>query len=119
MVSDWWLPADLAVVGEADLDVRTAAVAPECEQAVNVPLVVGRGSSSEFSPPSLEEQPSCGGCVSVGETRASQGVALSGLCSSRADLNVSSSKTISGTTTSSSGGVQTNSLSTSPTTATG
>ena len=49
MVSDRWLPADLAVVGEADLDVRTAAVlvvAPELEQAVNVPLVVGRGSSS-------------------------------------------------------------------------
>ena len=49
MVSDRWLPADLAVVGEADLDVRTAAVlvvAPEFEQAVNVPLVVGRGSSS-------------------------------------------------------------------------
>ena len=48
-VSDSWLPADLAVVGEADLEVRTAAVlvvAPECEQAVNVPLVVGRGSSS-------------------------------------------------------------------------
>ena len=49
MVSDGWLPADVAVVGEADLDVRTAVVlvvAPEFEQAVNVPLVVGRGSSS-------------------------------------------------------------------------
>ena len=49
MVSDCWLPADLAVVGEADLDVRTAAVlvvSPEFEQAVTVPLVVGRGSSS-------------------------------------------------------------------------
>ena len=49
MVSDRWLPADSAVVGEADLDDRTAAVlvvAPEFEQAVNVPLVVGRGSSS-------------------------------------------------------------------------
>ena len=49
MVSKCWLPADLAVVGEADLEVRTAAVlvvAPELEQAVNVPLVVGRGSSS-------------------------------------------------------------------------
>ena len=49
MVTDCWLPADLAVVGEADLDVMAAAVlvvALECEQAVNVPLVVGRGSSS-------------------------------------------------------------------------
>ena len=49
MVSDCWLPADVAVVGEADLDVRTAVVlvvAPEFEQAVNVPLVVGGGSSS-------------------------------------------------------------------------
>ena len=49
MVSDGWLPADVAVVGEADLDVRTAAVlvvSPEFEQAVTVPLVVGGGSSS-------------------------------------------------------------------------
>ena len=49
MVSDCWLPAGSAVVVEADLDVRTAAVlvvAPEFEQAVNVPLVVGRGSLS-------------------------------------------------------------------------
>ena len=49
VVSDCWLPAELAVVGEADLDVRTAAVlvvAPECEKAVNVPLVVRGGSSS-------------------------------------------------------------------------
>ena len=49
LVSDRWLPADVAVVGEADLDVRTAVVlvvAPEFEQAVNVPLVVGGGSSS-------------------------------------------------------------------------
>ena len=49
MVSDCWLPADLAVVGEADLEDRTAAVlvvVSELERAVNVPLVVGRGSSS-------------------------------------------------------------------------
>ena len=49
MVLACWLPVEVAVVGEADLDVRTAAelvVAPEFEQAVNVPLVVGRGSSS-------------------------------------------------------------------------
>merc|ERR1712215_79961 len=49
MVSDRWLPADLAVVGEADLDVRIAVVlvvTPKFEQAVNVPLVVGRGSLS-------------------------------------------------------------------------
>ena len=70
MVSDRWLPADLAVVGEADLDVRTAVVlvvTPEFEQAVNVSLVVGRGSSSLIFPPSVEEQPSNGGCVLVGE----------------------------------------------------
>ena len=49
MVLACWLPVEVAVVGEADLDVRTAAVlvvSPEFEQAVNVPLVVGRGSSS-------------------------------------------------------------------------
>ena len=49
MVSNGWLPADLAVVGEADLEVVTAAVlvvVSELERAVNVPLVVGRGSSS-------------------------------------------------------------------------
>ena len=49
MVSDRWLPADLAVVGEADPDVMTAAmlvVSPGFEQAGTVPLVVGRGSSS-------------------------------------------------------------------------
>ena len=42
MVSVCWLPADLAVVGEADLDVRTAAVlvvAPESEQAATGPLL--------------------------------------------------------------------------------
>ena len=70
MVSDGWLPAGSALVGEADLDVSTSAVlvvAPEFEQAGNVLLVVGRGSSLEFSPPSVEEQPSSGGWVSVGE----------------------------------------------------
>ena len=49
MVSDGWLPADVALVGEADLAIRTAAVLvvpPEFEQAVNVSLVVGGGSSS-------------------------------------------------------------------------
>ena len=49
MVSNCWLPADLAVLVEVDLDVRTALVlvdSPEFEQAVDVPLVVGRGSSS-------------------------------------------------------------------------
>ena len=49
MVSNVWLPADSAVVGEADLEVVTAAVvvvSPEFEQAVNVPIVVGGGSSS-------------------------------------------------------------------------
>ena len=38
-----WLPADLSVVGEADLDVRTAAVllaVPELVQAVNSPLLL-------------------------------------------------------------------------------
>ena len=47
MVSSCWLPADLAVLVEADLEVVTAAVlevSPELEQAVTVPLVVGRGS---------------------------------------------------------------------------
>ena len=70
MVSDRWLPADLAVVGEADLNVRNAVVlvvTPEFEQAVNVFLVVGRGSSSFIFPPSVEEQPSIGGCVVVVE----------------------------------------------------
>ena len=49
MVLACWLPVEVSVVGEVDLEVRTAAVlvvAPEFEQAVNVPLVVGRGSSS-------------------------------------------------------------------------
>ena len=49
MVSNGWLPADLAVVGDADLEVVTAAellVSPEFEQAGNVPLAAGRGSSS-------------------------------------------------------------------------
>ena len=60
MVSNGWLPADLAVVGEADLEVVTAAVLlvpPESEQAGNVPQAVGRGSSSTIFPPSVEEQP--------------------------------------------------------------
>ena len=70
MVSNGWLPADLAVVGEADLEVVTAAVLlvpPESEQAGNVPQAVGRGSSSTIFPPSVEEQPAIGGCVLVGE----------------------------------------------------
>ena len=49
VVPNCWLPADLSVVGEADLDVRIAVVlivAPELEQAVNVPQAVGGGSSS-------------------------------------------------------------------------
>ena len=49
MVSSCRLPVDLAVVVEVDLDVRTALVlvdSPEFERAVDVPLVVGRGSSS-------------------------------------------------------------------------
>ena len=48
VVLNGWLPADVAVVGEADLDVRTAVwvVPPAVEQAVNVPLAVGRGGSS-------------------------------------------------------------------------
>ena len=43
VVPNCWLPADLSVVGEADLDVRTAAVvvaAPEFEQAANGPLLL-------------------------------------------------------------------------------
>ena len=70
LVSNGWLPADLAVVGEADLEVVTAAVllvSPESEQAGNVPQAVGRGSSSTIFPPSVEEQPAIGGCVLVGE----------------------------------------------------
>ena len=70
MVSSCWLPADLAVLIEADPEVVTAAVllvSPEFEQAGNVPLAVGRGSSSLIFPPSVEEQPSIGGCVLVGE----------------------------------------------------
>merc|ERR1712215_439287 len=59
MVSSCWLPADLAVLIEADPEVVTAAVllvSPEFEQAGNVPLAVGRGSSSLTFPPSVEEQ---------------------------------------------------------------
>ena len=70
MVSSCWLPADLAVLIEADPEVVTAAVllvSPEFEQAGNVPLAVGRGSSSLIFPPSVEEQPAIGGCVLVGE----------------------------------------------------
>ena len=49
MGSNCWLPAELAVLVEVDLDVRTALVlvdSPEFERAVDVPLVVGRDSSS-------------------------------------------------------------------------
>ena len=70
MVSNGWLPADLAVVGDADLEVVTAAellVSPEFEQAGNVPLALGRGSSALIFPPTVEEQPVSGGCVLVGE----------------------------------------------------
>ena len=42
-------------------------VSPEVEQAVNVPLAVGRGSSSKVPPPAVEEQPLSGGCVAVGD----------------------------------------------------
>ena len=62
-----WSPGEVSVVGEVDLDAAVLVVAPEFEQAVNVPLVVGRGSSPQFSHPSVEEQPSNGGWVSVGE----------------------------------------------------
>ena len=41
-----WLPGEVSAVGEVDLDAAVLVVAPEFEQAVNVPLVVGRGSSS-------------------------------------------------------------------------
>ena len=58
MVSDRWLPVDLAVV---------LVVTPKFEQAVNVSLAVGRGSSSLISPPSVEVQPLTGGCVIVVE----------------------------------------------------
>ena len=67
MVPACWLPVEVSVVGEVDLDAAVLVVAPEFEQAVNVPLVVGRGSSPQFSLPSVEEQPSNGGWVSVGE----------------------------------------------------
>ena len=58
MISDRWLPADLAVV---------LVVTPKFEQAVNVSLAVGRGSSSLTFPPSMEVQPLIGGCVIVVE----------------------------------------------------
>ena len=70
MVSDRWLSADLAVVGEADLDVRIAVVlvvTPKFEQAVNVSLAVGRGSSSLIFPPSVGVQPLISGCAIVVE----------------------------------------------------
>ena len=55
MVSDGWLPADVAVVGEADLDVRIAAVlvvSPEFEQAGTV-LLVAEGAACHNSLPHL------------------------------------------------------------------
>ena len=58
MVSDRWLPVDLSMV---------LVITPKFEQAVNVPLAVGRGSSSLISPPSVEVQPLTGGCVIVVE----------------------------------------------------
>ena len=42
MEPDCWLPAELSVVGEADLDVNTAVavvVTPESVQAANGPLL--------------------------------------------------------------------------------
>ena len=57
------------MVGEADLDVMIAVVlvvTPKFEQAVNVSLAVGRGSSSLISPPSVEVLPLTGGCVMGG-----------------------------------------------------
>ena len=70
MVSDRWLPADLALVEEADPDVRIVlllVVTPKFEQAVNVSLAVGRGSSSLIFPPSVGVQPLIGGCAIVVE----------------------------------------------------
>ena len=58
MIPDRWLPANLAVV---------LVVTPKFEQAGNVSLAVGRGSSSLIFPPSVGVQPLIGGCAIVVE----------------------------------------------------